>query len=115
MPAFSSAVAPWAVNAPCSAAQWPGYDLVGDQVHDTADRARSVEQRRRAADDLDLAGRGGIESDAVVGGLAREVAGAGAVLEDQHAVVVETAHDRPRVAGAEAPHVDTRLAGEGCA
>ena len=90
----------------------PGDDLVRDEVHDATDGARSVEQRRRPAYDLDLRGGGGVERHAVVGGLAREVAGAGAVLQDQHAVVVEAAHDRPRVAGAEAAHVDPRLAGQ---
>ena len=68
--------------------------LVGDDVDDAADGAGAVEQRRRAAHHFDAVGGGRIEGDAVIARLERQVAGAHAVLEDQHPVAVEAADHR---------------------
>ena len=86
-----------------------GRDDLADDVDEAADGVGAVEQRRRAADDLDP-GRGErVDGDAVVGRLARQVVGALAVLEDQHAVAVEPADHRPRRRRAERALADAGL------
>ena len=73
-----------------------------DDVDDTPDGVRAVEQRRRPADDLDPLGAVRIDGDAVIARLAGQVARTDAVLQDQHPVVVEPPDDRPARPGAEA-------------
>ena len=86
-----------------------------DDVDEAADGVRSVQQGRRSADDLDALGGVGVEGDAVVAGLAGEVARAHAVVEDEHAVAVEAADDRAARAGAEGAARDARLVLQGFA
>ena len=85
------------------------HDRVGDDVHQPADRIGPVEERGRPADDLDLRRCGGVDRDAVVRRLARHVAHAVRVLEDEHAIAVEAADDRPGGPGARRPLGDARL------
>ena len=85
-------------------------DLVGDHVHQTADGVRAVEQRRRTAHDLDPLRGSRVDRHAVIARLTREVAETLAVLENQHAVAVETANDGPGRRRPEAPGGDARLA-----
>ena len=80
-----------------------------DHVDQPADRVRAVEERRRPAHDLDALGAAGIDSDAVVARLARQVSGANPVLQDQHPVAVEAADDRPVRSGPEAADGNARL------
>ena len=61
----------------------------GDDVDEAADGIRAVEQRGRTAHDFDTLGGRRIDADAVVARLAREIAGALAVLQNQHAIAVE--------------------------
>ena len=80
-----------------------------DDVDEAADGVGAVEQRGRPPHDLDPRGTVGVDGDAVVPGLAGEVARAHPVLQDEHAVTVEAADDRAAGAGAEAPAGDARL------
>ena len=73
-----------------------------DDVDDTPDGVRAVEQRRRPAHDLDPLGAVRIDGDAVIARLAGQVARTDAVLQDQHPVTVEPPDDRPARPGAEA-------------
>ncbi len=73
----------------------------GNHVHHAADGVRPVEQRRRAAHDLDPLRLGGIHGDSLFGGLAADVSGAHAVFGDQHPVPVETPDDGTGGPGAE--------------
>ena len=80
-----------------------------DRVDEAADGVRTVEQRRRPADDLDALEHVRVERDAVVARRGGEVAGAHAVFENEHAVGVETPDDRPARARPEAADRDARL------
>ena len=80
-----------------------------DDVDEAAHGVRPVQQGGRTADDLDAIGAVGVDGDAVVSGLAGEVARANAVVEDEHAVAVEAADDGPARAGAEAADRDAGL------
>ena len=73
-----------------------------DDVDDTPDGVRAVEQRHRPAHDLDPLGAVRIDGDAVIARSAGQVARTDAVLQDQHPVVVEPPDDRPARPGAEA-------------
>ena len=86
-----------------------------DHVDEAANRVRSVQQRRRPAHDLDPLGAVRVDRDAVVARLARQIPGAYAVLQDQDAVAVEAADDRPARAGAEAPAGNAGLLLQGVA
>ena len=89
---------------PCALEQRVAVALVRrDDVDEAADGVRAVQQRRRPAHDLDAFGGVRIDRDAVVAGLARQVARADPVLQDQDAVAVEAADDRPSRTRAEAP------------
>src|SRR5258705_3137882 len=69
-------------------------DAVVSCAHDTADRCRSVAQRRRTADDFDLIGRQWIDRHEMV---FAEIGGATSVVsvfEDTDAIDVETPDDR---------------------
>ena len=81
----------------------------GHDVDQAAHRVRSVEQRRGAANDLDPLGRVRVDGHAVIAGLAGEVAGSDAVLQNQHAVAVEAADYGAAGSGAEAPAGDARF------
>ena len=70
-----------------------GWDLVGDDVDEPADRVGAVEQRGGPAHDLDLVRGGRIHRHAVIAGLAGEIAHALAVFEHHHTVAVEPADD----------------------
>ena len=87
-----------------------GRDVLGNHVDEAADRVRAVQQRRRAADDVDARRGGGIDRHAVIARLAGQVAHALAVLQDLHTVAVEAANHRPRRRRAEAAGRDARLA-----
>ena len=84
-----------------------------DHVDEPADRVRAVQQRCRPAHDLDAFRAVGVDRDAMVAGLARQVSGADAVLQDQHPVAVEAADDRPARSGAEAADRNARLVPQG--
>ena len=77
-------------------------NLIGDDVHQAADRIGAVQQRRRSAHDFDSLGRRRVQRHAVIAGLTREVADALAVLQHRDAVAVETTNDRTRRTRAEA-------------
>ena len=84
-----------------------------DHVDEPADRVRAVQQCRRPADDLDAFHAVGVDGDAMVAGLARQVSGADAVLQDHDPVAVEAADDRPVRSGTEAAHRDAGLVPQG--
>ena len=86
-----------------------------DDVDEPADDARAVQQRRRPAHDLDALGAARIDGHPVVVRRRRQVAGADAVLDDEHPVAAEAADHRPARAGAEAAVGDARLVLEGLA
>ena len=86
-----------------------GRYCVRDHVDETADRVRAVQERRRTAHDFDLRRAGRVHGDAVVPRLARHVTHALPVLEDEHAIAVEAANDRPRRAGTERALGHSRL------
>ena len=80
----------------CGRAGWHGIGnaIVGG-ADDAADRRRSIAQRRRAPDDLDLIGRERVDRhEMVLAEIGRAVA-ADAVLDDADAIDVEAADDRP--------------------
>ena len=87
----------------------PRRNLLGDHVDQPTDRVGAVEERGRSPHDFNALGRRGVHRDAVIGRLAGQVAHALAVLQDQHAVAVETADDRPRRRGPEAARREARL------
>ncbi len=90
--------------------------LVGrHDIDQTAYRVRAVEQRRRAPDDLDPLGDVRVDGHPVVAGLAREVTGPDAVLQNQDAVAVEAADDWTAGSRTEAPAGDARLVAQGVA
>src|SRR4029079_8069539 len=78
-------------------------------VDEAADGVGAVEQCRGAAHDFDAGRRSGIHVDAVITGLARNVAHAEAVLDDQHAIAVEASDDWTRGSRAEAAERDAWL------
>ena len=80
-----------------------------DRVDEAADGVRAVEQRRRAADDLDALDAVRVDRDPVVARLAGEVAGAHAVFENEHTVAVETPDDGPFRARPETADRNARL------
>ena len=88
---------------------WLRRNLVGDDVDQTSDRICAVQQRRRPAHDLDLLRGRRIDRNAVVTRLARQIAKALSVLQDQHAIAVEPANDRARRRGTETSRRHTRL------
>ena len=87
-------------------------DRVVDDVHEPADGVRTVEQRRRTSHHLDRRRRRGVDGDAVIAGLAREVADALPVFEDEHAIAVQPANHRAGGTGAERALGDARLGRE---
>ncbi len=86
-----------------------GGNLVGDDVDQPADRVGPIQQRGRATDDLDARDGRQIHIHAVIARLARQVAKALAVLQDEHAIAVKAAHHRPRRRRPEAPGGHPRL------
>ena len=100
------------VAPPCVPVDGLGRNRVRDDVDEAADRVRSVEQRRRAAHDFDRRRAGGVHRHAVIAGLTRQVADALTVLEDEHAIAVETADDRSRRSGPERALGNTGLVRE---
>ena len=92
-----------------------GGDDVDEAADDAADDARAVQKRGRPPDDLDPLGAVRIDGHSVVIRGGGEVAGADAVLDDEHPVAAEAPDDRPARAGTEAAVGDARLVLEGLA
>ena len=80
-----------------------------DDVDESADGVGAVQQRRRPPHDLDPFGDARVDRDAVIAGLARQVARANPILQNQHAVTVESANDRPARTRTEAAAGDAGL------
>ena len=70
-------------------------DTVVGRANDAADRCRSVAQRGRTADDLDLVCRQCIDRHGMIFAEIGGAASTGAVFEDADAIDVETPDDRP--------------------
>src|SRR5690606_36013929 len=87
-------------------------DAVRDGVHDAADGPAAVEQRRRAAEDLDLPRGDGIDGGGVIGADGRDIERLDAVLHDPDARTGKTADHRPRRDAAEIRRAHAELAGE---
>ena len=75
-------------------------DAAVDHIDDAADRRRSVEQRRGAAQDFDAIGGQRIDRNGMVDRCVRHVEAADPVGQDAHALALETAQDGARRAGA---------------
>ena len=86
-----------------------GRDLIGDDVDQTADRVRTVQERGRAAHDFNSLGSSGIDRPAMITRLTRQVTETLAVLQNQDAVAIETANHWPGRGGTEAPRGDAGL------
>jgi hypothetical protein len=69
-------------------------DAVRHDVHQSADRAVAVQQRRRTLQDLDLVGGDALDADRVVGRQRGHVERLDAVLEHLHALAAEAADHR---------------------
>ena len=82
---------------------------LADDIHEPANRVRSVQQRRRPAHNLDARRTRWIDRNAVIARLAGQVTDALAVLQDQHAIAIETANHRPRGPGPHRSLGHTRL------
>ena len=84
--------------------------MSGDCVHDAADRVAAVKQSRRPFDDLDSFDGQNIDGFGVIARFETESTGAIAVLQDEHAIAIKTANDRPGGAGSEASFRDAEFA-----
>ena len=84
-------------------------NLVRNEVDDAPESVAPIQERGGTTHDLDLGGGGGIERHPVVGGLARQVAGARPVLQDEHPITVQASHDGARGTWAERADVHARL------
>src|SRR5262245_31055828 len=73
----------------------PGRNVLGDHVHEAANRIGAVEQSGGTSYHFDALRGGGIHADTVVAGLARKIPQALPVLENLDTVAVEPANDRP--------------------
>ncbi len=89
-----------------------GRDLVVEQVHDAADGAAAIEQRRRSAQHLDAFDQQRLGRDRVVRRDVRGVEQAGTVGEDGHAGRGLAADHRTRRAAAEGVGMHTGQAAE---
>ena len=87
-------------------------DRVRNHVDETTNGIRPIEQRRGTADDLDLRGAGRVDDHSVIARLTRQVADPLAVIEDQHAIAIESTDDGTRWARAERPLGDAWLCGD---
>src|SRR4029453_9382223 len=84
-------------------------DLVGNDVNEPADRVGAEQERRRPTHDLDTRRGGRVHVDAMIAGLARQITHAQPIFDDQHAIAVESAHDRSGRTGTKAAQRDARL------
>ena len=87
-------------------------DTGGDRVDHSAHRAAAVQQRRRAAENLDLPGNRRVDADGVIHAHRGDIHGIEAVLHGPHARACESANDRPGGSSAEIGRTDPELAGE---
>ena len=85
-------------------------DAPVDDVDHAADRRRSEQQRRRAAQHLDPLGGQRVDRDRMVGAGGGHVEAADAVGQDADAVAAKAAQDRPRRGRAEAGALHAGLA-----
>ena len=87
-------------------------DTGGDRVDHSAHRAAAVQQRRRAAENLDLPGYRRVDADGVIHAHRGDIHGIEAVLHGSHARACESANDRPGGSSAEIGRTDPELTGK---
>ena len=87
-------------------------DAGRDRVDHSAHRAAAIQQRRRAAENLDLPGDLRIDAHRVIHTHRGDIHGIEAVLHGPHARARESANDRPGGSRGEIGRTDAELAGE---
>ncbi|MGC4085632.1 MAG: hypothetical protein QM736_26785 [Vicinamibacterales bacterium] len=85
------------------------WNVVGDDVHQTAYGVGAIEERGRPTHHFDTARRAGVDVHTVIARLAGEVAHALAVLEDQDAIAVQSPDDGTRRSGPLAARGNSRF------
>ena len=91
------------------------WNAVVDDIDDAPDRARAVEERRRAANDFDVVNIDGLDGDGVVDARCRGVERRGAILENLNAFSVKPANHRTARSGSVIGGADSRFSREGFA